>query len=369
MSEKPLPPTDKRLRDARAEGQVARSDIFTGFAGCLLATEAAFALLDVGIDRWFALQAAAIAALAEPDRLRSCLGLLPYGIGMIAAFIGLFALISLAAAVISAWVGGGLSIAPKAIRPSFKRLNAVRHVKGLFGAKNLTAIVLALASAGLVGTLAFGLMRTRLPLIEGMIDRQSVSFDLRAGTAALHGFVRALLAALLIPAVASLVLAKRQHRRELRMTHRDLKDELKQTSGDPAMRARQRASFTEAVFAAAPPTRRRQHGRRALVTNPEHVAVLLDYGGNEADPPAIIAKATDDDAVRMTNEALLERVVVFRFRKLARYLYRRGELQAAVPDECYKAVAIVFRIVEEIEALSERPNTPIDIDDVAFDTE
>ncbi|PMS20428.1 hypothetical protein C0Z18_10845 [Trinickia dabaoshanensis] len=368
MSEKPLPPTDKRLRDARAEGQVARSDIFTGFAGCLLATEAAFALLDVGIDRWLALQAAAIAAMGEPDRLRSCLRLLPYGIGMIAAFIGLFALISLAAAVISAWVGGGLTIAPKAIKPSFKRLNAVRHIKGLFGAKNLTAIVLALASAGLVGTLAYALLRARLPLIEAMIDRQSISFDLRAGAAALHGFVRALLAALLIPAVASLVLAKRQHRRELRMTHRDLKDESKQTSGDPSMRARQRASFTEAVFAAAPPTRR-QHGRRALVTNPEHVAVLLDYGGNEADPPAIIAKATDEHAIRMTNEALLERVVVFRFRKLARHLYRRGELQAAVPDECYKAVAIVFRIVEEIEALSERPNTPIDIDDVAFDTD
>ncbi|MGG1944073.1 EscU/YscU/HrcU family type III secretion system export apparatus switch protein [Trinickia sp. NRRL B-1857] len=367
MSDKPLPPTEKRLRDARAEGNVARSEIFAGFIGCLLATEAAFAVLDIGIDRWLILQAALFAALAEPDRIQACLRLLPYCVAMIAAFIGLFVVISVAAALLAAWVSGSLSFAPKTIKPSFKRFDALRHIKGLFGMKNLTAVALALTSAALVGTLAYALSCARLPFIGAMIEWQSISFDLRTGTAALHAFVRGLLAALAVPAVVSLVLAKRQHRRGLRMTHRDLRDELKQTSGDPGTRARQRASITEALFAAAPRTRG-PNGRRALVTNPEHVAVLLDYGGDDADPPTIAAKATDDDAIRMTNDALLERVTVFRFRKLARHLYRRGDVQAAIPDDCYQAVAIIFRIVEEIEALGERPNTPIEIDDVAFDS-
>ncbi|WP_116141305.1 EscU/YscU/HrcU family type III secretion system export apparatus switch protein [Trinickia diaoshuihuensis] len=370
MSDKPLPPTDKRVRDAAAEGNVARSDVWAGFVGCLLATEAAFAMIDAGIDRWLALQAAVFSALAEAeaDPLQVGLRLLPDCLGAIVVTIGLFAAIALAAAVLAAWASSGLSFAPKAIRPSFKRLNAARHFKGLFGAKNLTALVIALACACLVGGLAYGLLRARLPLVGAMIDWQSIEFDLRAGTAALHIFVRALLAAFFVPAALSLLVAKRQHHRALRMTHREVKDELKQTSGDPSMRARQRASFTEAVFAAAPNASRR-NGRRALVTNPEHVAVLLDYRGDDADVPTITAKATDDDAIRLTNEALLERVTVFRFRKLARRLYRCADLQATIPDDCYRAVAIVFRIVDELEALSDRPNTPIEIDDVAFDSE
>ena len=95
---------------------------------------------------------------------------------------------------------------------------------------------------------------------------------------------------------------------------------------------------------------------------------MLLYGGDESQPPMVIDKAIDADAMRMTNDALFERVVVFRFRQLARHLYRHGQLQAAIPPECYRAVAIVYRIVEEIEALSERPNTPIEIDDIAFES-
>jgi flagellar biosynthesis protein FlhB len=354
------------MRDARAEGNVARSDIFAGFVAAALATEALFALVDIGIDRWLALQAAAFVALTRPDRIAAWLRLMPYCMASIAAIVGMLALLALIAAVFAAWVCGGLSIAPKAIKPSFKRLNAVRHVKSLFGARNLTAVALALTTAGVVGATSCWLLRERLAIVDAMIAWQSLSFDLRAGVSTLHAFVRALLAALFVPAVLSVIIAKRQHRRSLHMTHRELKHELKQTSGDPSMRARQRATFTEAVLA-TPPVRRGS-GTRALIMNPEHVAVLLHYGGDESEPPIVIDKAIDDDAMRMANDALLERVAVFRFRQLARHLYRHGELQAAIPADCYRAVALVFRIVEEIEALTERPNTPIEIDDVAFES-
>ena len=366
MSDKPLPPTDKRIRDARAEGNVARSDIMTGFIAVVLATESLFALTDAGIERWLALQATTFAVLAGPDRIGAWLRLLPYCIASIGAVVGILALTALIAAMAAAWLCGSLSFAPKAIKPSFKRLNAVRHLKALLGPKNLAAVALALTTASVVGTAAYWLLHDRLTLIEGMIEWQSLSFDLRAGLSALHAFVRSLLAALFVPAVLSVIIAKRQHRRSLNMTHRELKDELKQATGDPNVRARQRASFTEAVFA-TPPVRR-AGSRRALITNPEHIAVLLLYGGDESEPPIVIDKAIDDDAMRMTNDALLERVVVFRFRQLARHLYRHGEMQAAIPAECYRAVAIVYRIVEEIETLSERPNTPIEIDDIAFES-
>lgn len=366
MSDKPLAPSAKRLRDARAEGNVARSEVFAGFVAVVLATEAVFALVDTGIDRWLALQAQTFAYLAQADRIDACLRLLPLWIVSMVALVGTIAITAVIAATFGAWACGGLSVSPKAIQPSFKRLDAVRHLRTLFGTKNLTAVVLALTSATIVGTVAYCLLRGRLPLVDAMVEWQSLAFDVRVSIASLHGFVRCLLAALFVPAVLSIAIARRQHRRALRMTHRELKDELKQTTGDQTMRARQRASFAEAVFAVPPVGR--TGSKRALITNPEHVAVLLDFDGDESAPPIVVAKAMNDEAMRMTNDALLDRIVVFRFRRLARHLYRHGELQAGIPADCYRAVAIVYRIVEEIEALTERPNTPIEIDDLAFDS-
>lgn len=366
MSDKPLPPTEKRLRDARAEGNVARSEVFAGFLVAAFGTEVLFALVDLGIGQWLALQETAIADLNADGGIAACLRLIPYCVGLIGAVVGLLTLVAVISAVLAAWSCGSLSLTPKAIKPSLARLDAAKHVKALFGAKNLTAVALALGTACVVGMAAYGLLRERLVLVDVMIEWQSLAFDLEAGLSTLHTFVRVLLAALFVPAVVSVFIAKRQHRRALRMTHREFKDELKQTMGDPSTRARLRASFAQAVLA-TPPVRPAR-GRRVLIMNPEHVAVLLQYGGDASVPPIVIGKALDDDAVRMLNDALLEQIVVFRFRRLARHLGRHAELQAAIPADCYRAVAIVYRIVEDVEALGERPNTPIDIDDDAFES-
>ena len=366
MSDKPLPPTAKRLRDALAEGNVARSDVFTGFVATVLVTEALFALVYTGIDQWLALQSAVLSCITGHDRIDACPQPIPFVIGSVAATVGLIASIAVLSATFSAWICGGLTVAPKAIKPSLKRLDAIRHVKALFGAKNLATVALALTSATLVGVVAYCALRRRLVLVDAMVEWQSLAFDLRAGIATLHSFVRALFAALIVPAVLSVVIARRQHRRTLRMTYRELKDEVKQTMSDPSMRARQRASFAEAVH--APPPVSPDGNRRALITNPEHFAVLLDYSGDEFTPPVVVAKAMNDDAIQMTTDALLDRVIVFRFRRLARHLYRHGELQAGIPAECYRAVAIIYRIVEELEGFTDRPNLPIEIDDIAFDS-
>lgn len=365
MSDKPLPPTDKRLRDARAEGNVARSEFLTGFVAALLASEALFALIDTSIDRWLALQAATFVHLAQGDHIEACLHLIPFYAASIIAIVGIVACIAVIAAAFSAWACGGLSVSPKAIKPSFKRLDAVRHFKALLSTKNLTAIALALTSAIIVGSTAYVLLRGRLALVDAMLEWQTLAFDVNAGIASLHRFIRSLFAVLFLPALLSVVIAKRQHRRALRMTHRELTDELKQTAGDPSMRARQRASFAEAALTVPPVDRGRS--KRALVTNPDHIAVLLDYSGDDSNPPLVIAKALDDQAMQMTNDALLDRVLVFRFRRLARHLYRHGELEAGIPADCYRAAAVLYRIVEEIETLGERPNIPIEIDDIAFD--
>jgi flagellar biosynthesis protein FlhB len=364
MSDKPLPPTEKRLRDACAEGNVARSEVLCGLAVSALTIEVVFACHDATIDHWLALQAFVFGQMESADRVAASLRAGGQAIRLIVLALGPVVAVAVIASIVAARVTGALSFAPKAVQPSLKRLNALRHLKALFGAKNLSAIGLALLAAGIVGATAYWQLIDRLPIVEAMIGWQSLAFDREAGGATLRSFVRMVLAALLLPALLSAMLARRQHRTGLRMSPRELKDELRQTNGDPLVRAHLRACFAEA--ATAPPTRA-AHGKRALVTNPEHIAVLLDYSGDASAPPIVIGKAIDDGAHLLMDSALLERTPVFRFRPLARYLYRHGELHAAIPAECFRAVAILYRIVEEIEQLDERPNVPIEIDDIVFD--
>lgn len=364
MSDKPLPPTDKRLRDARDEGNVARSDMFAGLVVAAFATEAALACISAGAEGWLTLQQGALAQLASPDRIGACLPLIAQAAALVAALAGCVAAAAVAASVAASWACGGLAFAPKSLKPSLKRLNAARHAKERFSRKNLTAASLAIVTAAIVGAVAVFQLHRGLPLIGAMIDWQSLGFDRYASIVLLRTFVRTLFVALIVPAALSAIIARVQHRRGLRMSHREIRDEVKQTSGDPAMRAYQRTSFSETM--AVPPVRNAS-GRQALITNPEHVGVLLHYAGDTSEPPIVIGKALDADALQMTNDALTERVLVFRFRRLARHLFQHAALQAPIPPECYRAVAIVYRIVDEMQALDDRPKVPIDIDDAAFD--
>jgi flagellar biosynthesis protein FlhB len=329
----------------------------------VLAAEVVFACLDTASEHWLALLAAAFGEFESHDRAAASLRLYGRAIGSIALALIPVLAAAVAASTVAAWTTGGLAFAPKAIAPSLKRMNAVRHVKALFGAKNLSAILLALVAAGIVGATAYWQLLDRLPIVDAMIVWQSLAFDREAGAATLQTFVRILFAALLLPALISAMLARRQHRAGLRMSPRELKDELKQTSGDPLVRAHLRACLTAADAA---PAARMARGKRALVTNPEHIAVLLDYSGDAAEPPIVVGKAIDGDARHLIDSVLLERTPVFHFRQLARHLYRHGELHTAIPPDCFRAVAILYRIVEEIEQFDDRPNVPIEIDDIVF---
>ncbi|MBU6487143.1 MAG: EscU/YscU/HrcU family type III secretion system export apparatus switch protein [Burkholderiales bacterium] len=364
MSDKSLPPTDKRLRDARAEGSAARSDVLAGLAVAGLTAEVAFASIDANLARWLRLQDAVFAQFGAPDRAYAWLDLCGQAIRLVAVAILPVVAAAVVGSIAAAWVTGGLSLAPKAVGPSMKRLNAAKHLKGLLGASNLVSVALALTSAGLLATAAYWQLRERFPIIASMIVWQALQFDLQARITVLHGFVRTLLAALLVPTALAAIVSKRRHRQGLRMSHRELKDELKQANGNPLIRSHQRAQSHEA---AAGLSTRARSGKRALVTNPEHIAVMLEYAADALQAPIVIGKALDDVARSLTNSALLERIPVFRYRRLALHLFQHGELQAAIPPDCYRAVAIVYRIVDEIEQLEERPNVPIEIDDVVVD--
>jgi flagellar biosynthesis protein FlhB len=364
MNEKPHPPSEKRLRDAREKGDVPRSEPLIAWLVLAFCIEVVFACFDSACRALLEIMQSTFAQLGEPPILAGLARSAWLGARFLAGALAIVAATATLAAIVGAWTCASLHFAPKVLAPSLKRLHPLNHFKQMFSTKHLTSIAIALATALLIGLVGYAALVHRLPLFAAMMRWQSAEHGWLAGVDTLHSLLRLLLAVLIAPAIVSKLAATGQHLRKLRMSHREAKEELKQTTGDPLVRARQRAALYET--ATAPPGSNVTAGC-ALVTNPEHLAVMLYYEGEERSAPLILDKGADEAAWRMTDAAQSHSVPVFRSRKLARRLYEHGETNSIIPPDCYRAVAIVYRLVEEIQMLGACPVDPIDIDDAFFD--
>lgn len=373
MSAKPLPPSQKRLRDARAKGDVPRSEMLAAWIVLGLGIEVVFAGARAACDAWFDLLHFAFAQLDGPRPLSALPHLFAFstltalgglGLRLIAGAVGAVLVAAFVAAVLGAWACGGVRFAPKVLAPSVERLNPVHHVRQIFSARNLATTVTALAAALIVGGVGAVILIEHLPLFAALARSPALEANAHVGLNTLHTLLRTCLTALIVPTVVGTIVTKRLHLRKLRMSHREAKDEFKQMTGDPLVRARQRAALFEA---ASLPRAANRPGGCALVTNPEHLAVMLHYEGAPDTVPAVIAIAADEHAWHMTADAITRQIPVFRFAKLARRLHAHGATQASIPPDCYRAVAIVYRLVEEMQSLGAQPAEPIDIDDALFE--
>jgi flagellar biosynthesis protein FlhB len=368
VNEKPLPPSEKRLRDAREKGDAPRSEPLIAWLVLAFCIEVVFACFDSACRGLLEIMQSTLTELGEPLVLTGLARSAWLGARFLASALAIVAATAALAAIVGARACASLQFAPKALAPSLKRLHPLNHIKQMFSTKHLTSIAIALATALLIGLVGYAALVHRLPLFAAMLRWQSVEHGWVAGVDTLHSLLRLLLAVLIAPAIVSKLAAKGLHLRKLRMSHREAREELKQTTGDPLVRARQRAALYET--ASAPPGSNVTAGFTAgcaLVTNPEHLAVMLYYEGDERSAPVILDKGADEAAWRLADAAQSHSVPVFRFRKLARRLYEHGETNSIIPPDCYRAVAIVYRLVEEIQTLGACPVDPVDIDDAFFD--
>ena len=367
MSDKTLPASQKRLRDARAKGNVARSEPLVAPLVLAASTELAFRGLDAACQAWLEIAGLALQASAAARPLDSVTELAAICARFMAQFLACIGAAAFTAAACGAWIAGSLCFAPSVLAPSLERLAPMRHLRQLVCARHLTALAISVISAaalGIAGTLA---LADRMPLVPALLARQSLEANWEAGVDTARFLIRVLLAALAAPALASVVLAKHYHRRGLRMSHHDTRQELKQTTGDPQIRARLRSALVEALQAPSGPTLGDPRPGHALVTNPEHIAVMLHYDGKAQSVPVVVAKGADEAARQIIDAARLTDIPVFHFRKLARRLYVDVHVEATIPADCYRAVAVVYRLVDELGALDARATEPIEIDDLFFD--
>lgn len=334
-------PTQRRLDDARRRGElpVARDVHHAAFF-------AAAAAIAVTAPHWAgaelvpvlrALLARSAASLPGPDALAGRLGEVGRALASALAWP---VLAVLGAVVASALLQGGIAWSTEALAPKAERLSPLAGAKRLFGVTALVEFGKTLLKVVLAGAAVVVALRPRWPVVE-----QAAAMPLPATLVTLGELlVRALAAVaavLAVLAVLDTIHRRFAYRRRLMMTRQEVKDDLRQTEGDPIVKQRLRALRMQRA-------RRRMMAQvpkaTVVVTNPTHYAVALRYEPSMA-APVVVAKGTDRVALRIREVARAHGVPVMENPPLARALHRQVELDAAIPPELYKAVAELIAIV------------------------
>ncbi|MEZ5649155.1 MAG: flagellar type III secretion system protein FlhB [Burkholderiaceae bacterium] len=351
--DKTLPASERKLRQARQEGQVARSRDF----GHLMVMGTSIACLGAAasmlshrardlMEQGLRFDASSIGSVEKMSEHLLKLG----GEGLaIVVPVGLAAMLG---GVIAAVVPGGLAWSMKPLSPKWDRLDPRQGLARLFSRNHLVdSVKLALMVAALA-TIAALYLLWRFDHIVDMIRVPLAPSLLIAGDSMLMGALVMLLL-LLVVALVDVPLQFFRHRAELRMTIQEARQEHKESEGDPHLRARirerQRAIGRARMMAKAPTA-------DVVITNPTHYAVALAYQDGRMRAPVVVAKGVDALAFRIRELATASGVPSVEVPALARALYAHVQIDAEVPEALYRAVAQVLAYVFHLKR--HMPGTP-----------
>jgi len=352
MSEKTEAPTPRRLADARAEGQVAKSQELAGAAVLLVGV---WMLQSAGARLWEELKLLMTNAITAPPVdvtseawLRS---LLFDDLMIIAPGLGLLLVVILFTGVSVNMAQTGLLWASKRLGFHFDRLDLFKGLKRMVSPQGLAELLKTLFKLLVVGVVAYSFLKARAAevLLLGQMDLISsvktwaslaISLSMRVG------------AAYLTLALVDYAYQRWTVMKSLRMTKEEIKEDFKSSEGDPFIRSRIRGQQRRMAR-----MRMMSNVKKAdvIITNPTHLAVAVQYNAQEMNAPKVVAKGADHVAERIKELGREHRVPIVENVPVARALYRTVEIDQEIPPELYVALAEVLAYVYRMRGQSYRP--------------
>jgi flagellar biosynthetic protein FlhB len=342
-SNKTEEPSAKRLADARAKGEVAKSQEVVHWV-MIGASALVVGVFAPGLMQRLAESFIPYLSMAHyvPMDARGLGGVL---LGSLLAAGGalLVPLAVLVAAGILASVvqTGGFLFSAEQIKPKLSKISPLSGFKRLFSMQSLMDFAKGLLKLAIVGTVGAWVMWPEFDTIVELVQEPAaitlgVIYDLTLQ------LVIAVLAIMAIVAGLDMLWQRSQHMKKMRMSRQELKDEFKQTEGDPIIKARLKQLRTEKarrrMMAAVPKA-------DVIITNPTHFAIALKYDQKTMTAPMVVAKGVDLVAFRIRELAKEHHVPIVENKPLARALYATAEIDREIPSEHYKAVAEVISYV------------------------
>ncbi|GAA3335621.1 flagellar biosynthesis protein FlhB [Amorphoplanes nipponensis] len=342
--EKTEQPTPQKLKKAKQEGQIGRSQDIGAWFGMLAASIVLPRTLGSTMQHSQELMAKVPDVIADPDP-QVAMDILKDGMMSAAWAVLPLALTMMAVGIAAAGAQGGIRVATKLFIPKFSRLNPLPGIKKMFGPQSLWEGTKALVKTGVLGGVLYLTMKDIVPLLMTAGQLQ-IGALLGVIDDAVLSLIRAAAVAGIVMAAADYFVVRRRTNKQLRMSKEEVKQEHKNTEGDPhvkgQIRARQMAMARNRQMADVPTA-------DVVLVNPTHVAVALRYDP-ERGAPRVLAKGRGATAQKIRELAAEHRIPMVQDVPLARALEKSVEVGMEIPADFYGAVAKVLAFVMSLKA-------------------
>lgn len=269
----------------------------------------------------------------------------------------------IAAIAATPFLMGGWILSPKAMQLDLTRMDPVKGIGRMFSMQSIAELFKAILKALLIGLVLFWVVRYEQDFLFALIS-QPIEVGLVSFSRLLFLSFVALVAGLALIAAIDVPFQLYQYHDRLKMTREELRQESKESEGDPHLKARIRSQQREMargrMMAEVPKA-------DVVVTNPTHFAVALKYDGDRMQAPVVVAKGMNLIAERIREIAGDHAVPLLEAPPLARALYRHAEIGDPIPSSLYTSVAEVMAWVYQLKAFASGdgalgvPETPRDI--------
>ncbi len=347
MAEKSEKATPKKLRDARKKGQVAKAQDFpsaltfiVSIAATILSGSYLYEQLSTYLISTFKRSA------TEIDLANRAGSYLSEAITVIMNCTWPVLVITVCVGVMTNFLLVGPMFSAEALKPDLDRLNPVTNLKNLFKFKTLFELIKSILKITGAIILIYSVVSNSLGDIIS-----TAGMPLSGILAVFNNFLFKVIIRVgiffLAVAVADLVFQRRNFAKEMRMEKFEVKQEFKDTEGDPHIKSKRKQQAQELAYQEGPGAARRA---RAIITNPIHIAVAIEYDEEKEPAPKIITMGQGPIADRIVKVGQENNIPIMRNVPLAHTLFEKGKIGEYVPEETYQAIAEILRWLKGIEA-------------------
>ncbi len=338
-------PTGKRRQEARSRGQVTRSRELTGALSLLAIVAMVGAQEGIRVGPWRGLLEQMLAN-GQRGNQEIVSSVVPVIGGLMLRWLTAPMAMLWCIAVAASVAQGGIVFSVGALTPNFGRLNPVRNIANLFSLAGVNRMLKSLLPAAVMLYLAYGIARRDWPAVVTS-SRAAVPALLNWMFGRWYEIAWKCGLVLLAWSAADYFLQNRQLENSLMMTKQEVSQEMKDAEGNPHVRGELRK-------------RRRAMRKRwrmkdveratAVIVNPQHFAVALEYRPQSMPAPMVIAKGMNDLALRIKQTARWNSIPIVENPPLAQALYRATEVGEVIPAKLYTAVAEILAFLFRTQA-------------------
>jgi type III secretion protein U len=347
MAEKSEKATPKKLRDARKKGQVAKSQDFGSSFTFIVSITSTLATAGYIFEELSAFLITTFKSIGESENLQEkATNVIFESLAVIFRTSIPIALITACVGVFVSFIVVGPLFSVESMKPDIKKLNPISNLKNLFKMKTLFELIKSVLKISGAIILIYSVVWDSIPEIISSAALPVYGTALLFNDFLVKIIVRVGIFFLAV-ALADLIYQKKNFAKEMKMEKYEVKQEYKDTEGDPHIKGKRKQAAQEIAYQEGPTSVKRA---KAVITNPTHLAVALAYHPNVEHAPRILLMGKGAVANQITKLAVEYNVPIMRNVALAQTLFEKGQLYSFIPEETFEAVAEILKWIEGLES-------------------